>query len=442
MKSLIKLIFFAALAALTFKYLNDKNINVSEKIRECYEWVTIKASELEKKALTDRITDGETEKDYISAYNNRQEEGSANESNLSQENAVVNSAIENHNYEQPAEQTGNDNSVYSDTEAEELPVMEKPNPGTEKFSELDEYARNTPESEASPLSALAAWLIKPASNDLEKARAIFTWIASHVSYDDNGFNTGNYSDTSPEGVLRNRVSVCQGYSELFTALGKLAGLEIETITGYSKGITYRPGKVFGDTDHAWNAAKINGQWRLFDVTWGAGYGKGVNGKLVSVMQFNDYWFNTQPEEFIFSHLPLEDKWQYNEPKISKPQYERLPYVPGVFFKIGFNGRQCFQPALNGSVSGLPVSYSVNGDIKVLSLPYEKSISPGRVIKVRIRSVNAVKIAYCNNGRITDMTKEGDEFSAIIRTTPGQLSLMANFGGYAMSYETFLEYEVE
>jgi hypothetical protein len=41
-----------------------------------------------------------------------------------------------------------------------------------------------------------------------------------------------------------------------------------------------------------------------------------------------------------------------------------------------------------------------------------------------------------------MAKDGNEFSAIIRTTPGSLSLMANFGGDAMMYDTFLEYVVE
>ncbi len=441
MKSLIKLIFFAAVAALTFKYLNDKNINVSEKISEGYEWITSKASEFEKTASDDQIPAGETEKDNSSSYDKWTTEISQSEGDHNQENTVDNNFTGSHNYEQTTEQTGNDNSGYPDTEAEEFPVIEKQNKGTTKFSELDEYARNAPESEESSLTSLAAWLSKPASNDLEKARMIFSWIATHVSYDDNGFNIGNYSDTSPDGVLRNRVSVCQGYSDLFTALGKLAGLEIVTITGYSKGITYRPGKVFGDTDHAWNAVKIEGQWKLFDVTWGAGYGKGVNGKLVSVMQFDEYWFNTQPEEFIFSHLPLEDKWQFNEPIISKYQYERLPYVPGVFFKMGFNGKQCFPSAMDGIFNDLPTAYSIPGEIKIVSLPYNKMISQGKIIRIIIKSDNAVKIAFRNSGSITDMTKEGNKFTAIIHTVPGSLSLMANFGDGA-SYHTFLEYEVK
>lgn len=441
MKSLIKLIFFALVAGLTFKYLNEKSINVGQKIREGIEFIASKAAEIETATVSDQNPGIDNQNDKT------QSSGIWNSASPSYENVnphvnnYVNGTPEAGNNEETTGQPEDDNFIYDDAEAEEFLIEEKLNAGTERFAELDDYARNTPDYEESSLTSLAAWLSRPASNDLEKARTIFTWIATHVSYDDNGFNTGNYSDTSPEGVLKNRVSVCQGYSDLFTALGKLAGLETETVSGYSKGITYSPGNVFRDTDHAWNAVNISGQWKLLDVTWGAGYGKGVNGKLVSMMQFNDYWFNTIPEEFIFSHLPQDDRWQINEPVISKNQFERLPYASGVFFRMGYNGRQCFQPALNGVIAELPETYSVSGDIKVVSLPYGKSIRAGCIIRVRIKSVNAVKIAYSNNGLITDMIKNGNEFSAVIRTTQGQLSLMANFGGDQMTYDTFLEYEV-
>ena len=47
-------------------------------------------------------------------------------------------------------------------------------------------------------------------------------------------------------------------------------LEIETVTGYSKGYGYSPSKRFKDVDHAWNLIKIDGAWRMFDATWGEG----------------------------------------------------------------------------------------------------------------------------------------------------------------------------
>jgi len=439
MKTILKIIFFGIIAGATYKYLNERNINVVEKSREAIEWLELKTKEI--KAAGDEKTSPPASNDI----------GTRSANNINSFTALNKKAsaspAPSHEDVQPEIPAGiqpaqSVNSATDESEAEEYLIPEKPSSATPGFPELDKYAKNIPAQSEPSLENLAASLISHASNDLEKTRLIFTWIATHIAYDDNGFNTGNYSDTKAESVLRNRVSVCQGYSDLFLALGKLAGLEIVTITGYSKGITYSPGSTLTDTDHAWNAVKIDGQWKLFDVTWAAGYGKGVNGRLVTVMQFNDYWFDTRSDEFIFSHLPSDEQWQLNDTRISKEQFERLPYVSSLFFKMGFNGNYCYPSALNGTINELPDTYYVNGDIRMVSMPYDKMIRSGKTIKVRVKSDKAVKIAYSNNGRITEMAKDGNEFSAIIRTTPGSLSLMANFGGDAMTYDTFLEYVVE
>ena len=439
MKSLLKIIFFGIIAGLTWKYLNERDINIAAKSREAFEWIAREAKEIKN------ISDKET------SYCNGNENDSRSQGETS---GPVSSYFDakpyreepQGNYEQeinvPEQPKSSPLPDTEETEAEEFIIPGKPFTGTPRFPELDEYAKNIASASEASLQTLAASLIRPASNDLEKTRTLFTWIATHIAYDDNGFNTGNYSDMTAEGVLRNRVSVCQGYSNLFQALGKLAGLEIVTITGNAKGITYQPGQSLGNSDHAWNAVRIDGKWKLFDVTWAAGYGRGVNGKLVSVRQFDDYWFDTRPDEFIFSHFPEDDSWQLNEVRISKYQFEKLPYVSSLYFKMGFNGSYCFPAALNGTISELPVAYNSGGDIKIESLPYDRKISPGKLIKVRIRSGNAVKIAFRNNGRITDMTRVGNEFTAIVRTTPGSLSLMANFEDNSMTYQTFLEYVVE
>ncbi len=431
MKTIMKIIFWGIIAGITFKYLSERNINIVEKWHEAIEWVELKAKELEKSA------DETTAQDVF--INN------GTHSTDEFYNAVPSASSPSYipAYAQPEIQDGiQPSEPDEEADAEEYIIAEKVASGTPGFPQLDEYAKNTPLQAESSLETLAASLISHSSSDIEKTRLIFTWIATHIAYDDNGFNTGNYSDTKAESVLRNRVSVCQGYSDLFLSLGKLAGLEIVTITGYSKGITYRPGSTLTDTDHAWNAVKIDGRWRLFDVTWAAGYGKGVNGKLVTVMQFNDYWFDTRPDEFIFSHLPADEQWQLNATKISKSQFERLPYVSSLFFKLGFNGSYCFPSSLNGIINELPQTYYVKGDIRVVSMPYEKRIRSGKAIRIKVISDSAVKIAYSNNGRITDLKRSGNEFSATIRTNPGSLSLMANFGGDAMTYDTFLEYVVE
>ena len=426
MKTILKIIIIGIIAGVSYKFLRERNISIEEKFNNLKEWVSSELKEFDKSTAHDKPSVSSGENNISPSYDSKS-------SSTMQPVAGTSSPAETQNL--ASANSGN-------PEGEEFLIDEKQLPGADRFPELDRYAAETPEEAARNLQSLAAWLTKPALNDLERTRLVFTWIATHIAYDDNGFNTGNYSSTEAEGVLRNRVSVCQGYSELFAALGKAAGLDAVLIAGYAKGISYSPDDGFSQTNHAWNAVRIEGEWKLFDVTWAAGYGTAVNGRLVSVKRFDDYWFSVRPDEFIFSHLPEDDSWQLNEQRITLSQFEGMPNASSSFFSLGFNGSQCFPLVMAGSIRNTPVSYKAECDIHVLSVPYGKFLQPGRSIKVRIRSSDAARIAFENNGRITDLAKNGNEYSGVITTTSGQLSLMATYAGETGTYHTFLEYTVE
>jgi transglutaminase-like putative cysteine protease len=437
MKKLLKLTFFAIIAGVTWKYLTDKDIEVTGLFSSALEWTESKAGQIEHFIKSSEF--GETtDNDNRSSADQRVtgDFGNVPEPSRRQNNSRPEYSFSS---SQPplASRSDADNS-----EAEEYPVAEKQFPGTERFPELDRYAQSSPEQAEATMQTLAEWLSGHASGELEKARLLFTWVATHVAYDDNGFNTGNYSDTSPEGVFKNRVSVCQGYSELFTALCKLAGLEAVTINGYAKGITYSPGSRFYQTNHAWNAVRIEGEWKLFDVTWAAGYGRGLNGTLVSTMEFDDYWFNTSPEEFIFSHMPEESQWQLTPAIISKEQFEAMPYIHNSFFRLGFGGAGLLSEVLNGYHIEVPESYKVGGQVKALSLPSGRRIASDKPLRIRLRSAEAADIAVINNGDWIHLIKTGNDFTAVIMPRSGQLSINVRFNPAMTEYSTMLSYLVE
>lgn len=193
------------------------------------------------------------------------------------------------------------------------------------------HALNTPESKLESIESLASYLMEPARNDREKARAIYRWVAENIDYDVQGLLNSSYGDTSPEGVLKSGRSVCSGYSGLFGSLCVAAGLEVVTISGYAKGYNYTPGAKFsGPTNHAWNAVKIDGSWYLLDSTWGAGY---IDGKSF-IRRYDDHFFLTPPEEFIYGHLPEDPKWQLLDEPVSKEKFEDLAYLKSGFFNMG------------------------------------------------------------------------------------------------------------
>ena len=212
-----------------------------------------------------------------------------------------------------------------------IPILGVAAADGQRFKIVDQHARQAPAGKESSVVKLAAYLTAPAQNEIEKARAIFTWMATHITYDVKAYKSKRNGDLSPEAVLKSKKAVCSGYANLFAALAKAAGLETVSITGYSKGYSYEAGIRFRETNHAWNAVKLNGKWHLLDTTWGAGY-LDERGRFVAM--FRDHFFMTPPAVFIYDHFPLQAKWQLLKPPISLGRFQEFVYVKPAFFHNG------------------------------------------------------------------------------------------------------------
>lgn len=200
----------------------------------------------------------------------------------------------------------------------------------QSLSAPDSHAISTLEAATGSIKSLAVYLAGPFDNTHDQARAIFRWVAENISYDV-GLFEGKPTDATPEGTLRRRKSVCEGYASLFKALCDSAGIDsVEVISGYAKGISYAVGQEIETTNHSWNAIRIDGRWQLLDVTWAAGYCNG--GKFVKMFD-NHYWL-TPPDKFVFDHLPENLDWQLLGTPLTKQQFESLPNVRSTFWACG------------------------------------------------------------------------------------------------------------
>ncbi|RQW78337.1 MAG: hypothetical protein EHM14_12265, partial [Methanothrix sp.] len=200
------------------------------------------------------------------------------------------------------------------------------------YSKIDNHALNAPSSAEVSIENLTTYLVAPARNEREKARAIFRWIAENIDYNVEGYFSGSFGAEDANDLLKSRKSVCDGYSDLFESLAKEAGLEAVRIAGYGKGYGYAPGQnISGESNHAWNAVKINGSWYLVDCTWGAGY---INEDKKYVREFDEHYFMTPPGEFVYDHFPDDSLWQLMEMPISTSEFEKLAYVRSGFFNYG------------------------------------------------------------------------------------------------------------
>lgn len=233
----------------------------------------------------------------------------------------------------------------------------------EDYQAIDQYALNAPKEVEESIETLIDYLIKPASNDRERLRAIFRWITANIVYDTEGFfasltATEEVPDTvtveipemeivlTPEMVLENRVADCDGYSMLMEAMTetivkrvrqytdlarRATELEIHQIKGFAKGYGYMVGSDFSGSNHAWNTVNLDGRRYMIDCTWGAGL---PNEKGEFVPEFEDYYFLTPPDELIYTHFPDDVAWQQIERPVSKEEFIGLAFLWPSFFKYG------------------------------------------------------------------------------------------------------------
>lgn len=214
----------------------------------------------------------------------------------------------------------------------------------QSYTQVDEKVKTYP-SKFSSIDKFAAQINSDFTKDDEKARAIFTWLALHIEYDLKAFGVNEkpiaYSFKSQEEkqakekkfnedlakkTLRSRKAVCQGYATLYMLIAEQVGLEAQVVSGTSKAHYTHIGRVpsLNTSDHAWNVVKIDGEWKLIDVTWAAG---SVTGNpLKFEFDFNDKYFFTSPEIFFLNHYPDDEKWLMVN--ASKDDFVALPLYFG------------------------------------------------------------------------------------------------------------------
>ncbi|MFT4600231.1 MAG: hypothetical protein ACI857_000405 [Arenicella sp.] len=244
------------------------------------------------------------------------------------------------------------------------------------FAEIDDYARDCPESAKSSFSELADYLEAGAEGDKEKARAIYVWLTDNISYNDTGYNSGDYGDVSAEGVLKSGLAVCSGFGNLYTALGKEMDLEIIDVSGFAKGYSFSKGIIETESNHAWNMIKIDGEWRVYDATWGRGHSSTVDGKMVSKNEFTEKWFDVDPYAAIFTHYPENSKDSKIPNVFSLKDYYNIKFDGMAIFELGFDPKEMYDICVKNNNHDAPTCWVQDYYIDIRKAPNQLVLKKG------------------------------------------------------------------
>lgn len=173
-----------------------------------------------------------------------------------------------------------------------------------EFAQVDARSLQLPDSVTTSVEKLGLYFTDHFQTQTEKTRAIFVWIANNIQYDVANMFAINFYEDAAEKIakpLRTKKGICENYAALFAAICGQAGIKSVIVEGFTRQrgfVDYIP--------HAWNAALVDGNWYLYDPTWGSGYID--NGKFVRKM--NNGYFKASPEVFIKDHMPFDYLWQF------------------------------------------------------------------------------------------------------------------------------------
>lgn len=112
---------------------------------------------------------------------------------------------------------------------------------------------------------------KQGLSEYEREVAIYSYIISNCTYDDEVESSDAYGDSHPSiynlyGVMVDHKAVCEGYSRAFDYLCAQVGVDAVCICGTAD--TENDEDVDAQSGlHMWNAVQLDGDWYWVDCTW-------------------------------------------------------------------------------------------------------------------------------------------------------------------------------
>ena len=174
--------------------------------------------------------------------------------------------------------------------------------------------------------------------------SVYNWITDNIKYDvskmesmterrrpsKSGSKTeAEHKQQLLDKVISKKKGVCEDYALLFHEIMTDLGYQSIVVEGMSRN---QKGNVQKRIGHAWNALKVDGEWKLYDLTWGAGH---INDRKKFVKKYSTEWYEVDPNEMRKSHLPFDPMWQLSAAPINYKQFEDGTDVSDVENKMDY-----------------------------------------------------------------------------------------------------------
>ena len=177
---------------------------------------------------------------------------------------------------------------------------------------------------------------------------IYRWIGNNIEFD--CYNNMYYPSQVPYidyDVYNKGMGADLGITNLFNTMVKGFPFSSVSIEGWSKVQPMVQGTLPVNPDHIWNGVTFEGASYLIDMAWGMGSCYGPQFQR----EYSDFYFCTDPNIFIRSHLPRITQWQLLNPPKTINEFVNMLKLTKNFYVNGFQSVSPDKSTVNPTTSG-------------------------------------------------------------------------------------------
>ncbi|QDS68952.1 hypothetical protein FKW77_008677 [Venturia effusa] len=185
-----------------------------------------------------------------------------------------------------------------------------------------------------PSGLVQGYLCRPYRSDVQRLRAIFTWVSERVAWEED-FEIPPGARIDTRRVIQSRQGCSQEIAYLVSEMCAAVGIHCEIVRGYLK----TPGEMLNfdaasRPNHWWNAVIVDGEWRILDASLaGPTHARrGLYSTTAGRDSAESWYFLARPMEICYTHIPMLPEQQHIVPPVDFGVLVALPAACPAYFR--------------------------------------------------------------------------------------------------------------
>ena len=225
------------------------------------------------------------------------------------------------------------------------------------FKVVDDYVKSLGSLDTLNVGTISYIVTKKFSDNQDKARAIFDWIAYNISFDLKNAKRNGNEKTNSDDVLKLRKANAAGYAALYQDMCSVVKIRCLTVDGYIKNNSEQINEKPDEFNHTWVVVQLgqsSESWFYVDPTMGSGY---TDDKMTFFTKaYNDAYFFADKVIFNFQHYPNNTAWLLGSASKNMSTFLSLPIVKNAAYEFNTTGFTPFFGKIKTKIKS-PVQFS-------------------------------------------------------------------------------------